>query len=346
VAGVIGAPRLITNAPSEPPAPAQQAAVPAAVKPLAYSKSPWEYAFKGYQVGKFTVNEPFTITPDFQQATVRFGDDVEKIYGGPPASPKPDAKGKNGVPDLEVVRTEPADTLLLTVYRPGRYDPKPFQGGEKVTVGGKPGLFKEGISVYGDAAMIPGHRGLAWQYADGGWAVLNTNMPDEAGQAGKQQLIDVAAGLGGTKAYPATAAMKLTAVPAGYKLYQGGRAPGYGYGGDSETYRSSLNLVKQDLPGKLTSPVEEDNARKNIRINLSTSAAKTDPPKGTDKNAPYCNSGNENLCYRVLPGDKYKIEIEGSGDVSSDELLQVLAGIQIADVDDPASWFRLATAVA
>ncbi|MEV6636545.1 hypothetical protein AB0M54_37970 [Actinoplanes sp. NPDC051470] len=335
VAGVITVPRLVGATPSAGPPEVTAAAPVTAGKtdPLRYPKSPWEYAFRGYRAGEFTVNDPYLVTADFQQATVRIGDDVDEIYTD-------DTK-------KTVARSEPARNLLLTVYRPGRYDPKQFAGGEPVSVGGKPGLFQADTQIEGDRSPIGGHRGLAWQYATNGWAVLNTLIPDEAGRAGKANLVAVAAGLSGSAAYPATVAMKLREVPPGYRLDAGGRGPDPWNGGNAEGYRSSIRLVKGAASaGRLISSMtdKDDGYVKDIRINLSTYEPKRLPPDGADPAAPYCNTGNAALCYRNLPGGKYTVEIIGSGDTSPEELTQILAAIQVADVDKPATWFPLATA--
>lgn len=329
VATVVSVPRLVAGPPPAPPAASQAIAK----APLDYPAKPWEYAFKAYQVGEFQVHDPFLVTADFQQASVRIGDDVDEYLTGP---------------GEDVKRTEPAENLLLTVYRPGRYDPKQFAGGEQVTVGGESGLFKERTFIDGDTAMIDNHRGLAWQYAEDAWAVLNTFKSDDAGKAGKAELVKVAAGLSGVPAYPATVAIKLGEIPAGYQLVQGGRAPGYPNGSANEAYRTSLLLAKgkPKASAKLTDAVaDDDNVGREIRINLATTeySQKNRPPAGAE-DAPYCNAGNDSLCYRMAPGEKYQVEIIGSGDTSSDELKAILAGITFADVDDPSTWFPLATA--
>lgn len=328
VVGVVSVPRLFAD---PPPSPAAGSGT--AVTPLRYPVDPWEYAFRGYRIGEFTVNDPYLVTADFQQATVRIGDDVDEIYT--------DDKKKT------VARSEPARNLLLTVYRPGRYDPKQFAGGEPVSVGGRPGLFQADTQIEGDRSPIGGHRGLAWQYATNGWAVLNTLIPDEAGRASKANLVAVAGGLSGSAAYPATVAMKLRKVPPGYRLDAGGRGPDAWNGGNAEGYRSSIRLVKGAASaGPLISSMtdKDDGYVKDIRINLSTYEPKQPPPDGADPAAPYCNTGNAALCYRNLPGGRDKFEIIGSGDTSPEELTQILAAIQVADVDRPATWFPLATA--
>ncbi|GLY97868.1 hypothetical protein [Actinoplanes sp. NBRC 103695] len=329
VATVVSVPRLMAGPPTAPPAPpaASQAAAGA---PLTYPAKPWQYAFESYQVGEFHVNDPFLVTADFQQATVRIGNDVD-VYATDPSDTTP--------------RTEPADNLLLTVYKPGRYSPKQFDGGEQVSVGGKPGLFKERTFIDGDTSMVDEHRGLAWQYADDAWAVLNTYQSDDAKKAGKDALMRVAAGLHGVPAYPAKVAIKVGEVPAGYRLAQGGRGPGYPNGGASESYRTSLLYVK-DKPkttAKLTDAVPDDEqVGREIRINVfpGAHAMKADPPAGAEQE-PYCNPGNDSLCYRKSPGGTFQVEIIGSGDTSSAALKTILASIKFAGSDKPATWFPL-----
>ncbi|MFG1607567.1 hypothetical protein [Actinoplanes sp. NPDC049265] len=338
VGAAVGVPRLIMGHSAGPPAATSQpVAARSTPEPLRYPDQVWEYAFTGYRAGEFTVNDPFLVTADFQQASVRMGDDVDEIYAEPPkAGQKP-----------QVARSQPAQNLLLTVYRPGRYSPQQFDGGRSVRVGDRPGLFKEDTELEGGVSPIPGQRGLAWQYQDDGWAVLNTFEPDPDGRISVDDMVTVAAGLHGVKPYPATAAMKLGSVPPGYRLVQGGRAPGYPNGAADEGYRTSLRLAKAPTRTRerLTDAVVADtDSVKDIWVNLSSFPPKEEPPGGSTPGTPYCNSGNPDLCYRVLPGGKYKVEIVGSGDTSSADLKRVLSQLTFADVDQPSTWFPLAAA--
>ena len=352
VAAAVAVPQLIAG--KQSPAPAGQvaatgsnAATKPAQVPLSYPESRWEYAFKGYRVGEYQVNDPFLVTAGFQQATIRIGDEMEEVYGDLKPGAEPDVKsGKPSQGDYEIAYSAPGSSLLLTMYRPGVYDPALFADGTKVTVGGKPGLFKANVYLDGDKdRRDTGHPGLAWQYADNAWAVINTARPNEVA---KKDFLAIAQGLSGVEAYPATVAVKLTEVPSGYQLTSGGRASDWPNGG-GEFQRTSLRLVKggEQAVGRMTTPVIDDENSKvqDIRVNLYRSDfSEKRPPKDADQQAPYCNSGNSTLCYRMAPDGKWQVEIQGSGKESTTELKRVLAGLEFATVDAPSTWYPITTA--
>jgi hypothetical protein len=158
----------------------------------------------------------------------------------------------------------------------------------------------------------------------------------------------IAEGLSGTKAYPATVVTKLSYLPAGYRLTSGGRSSDWPNGNPS-FQQTNLRLVKGDgeAAGKVTMPVfdNEDSKVQDIRINVyRIDFSERRPPKGGDQDAAYCNSGNSNLCYRLLPGAKWQAEIEGSGEETATELKQVLDGVQFAEVDKASSWYPIESA--
>jgi hypothetical protein len=347
VAVGVAVPQLVTrdSAPNQAAPPAAAAAQPK--QPLAYPESPWEYAFKGYTVGKYKVNDPFLVTANFQQATIRIGDELEEVYDGSATSSPKTPENPKGVPskdDLKVAYSAPGSSLLLTVYRPGAFDPKLFAGGAKVSVDGKSGLYKDNVPIDGDGGP-DGQGALAWQYGDDAWAAIYTTQPNDVA---KKDFVKIAEGLSGTKAYPATVVTKLSYLPAGYRLTSGGRGSDWPNGAPS-FQQTNLRLVKGDgeAAGKVTMPVfdNEDSKVQDIRINVfRTDFSEKRPPAGADATAAYCNSGNSTLCYRMLPGAKWQTEIEGSGKESADELKQVLDGVQFADVDDPSSWYPIESA--
>ncbi|MEJ3742850.1 hypothetical protein WEI85_06145 [Actinomycetes bacterium KLBMP 9797] len=349
VAAAVAVPQLVAGEPSSAPtglgagsltSPATQPA------PLNYPQSRWEYAFKGYRVGVYQVNDPFLVTAGFQQATIRIGDEIEAVYGDLKPGVKPGGGPKGRAEDYEIAYSAPGSSLLLTVYRPGVFDPVLFSGGTQVTVGGRPGLFKQNIHLDGDRSRRDdGHPGLAWQYADDAWAVIYTSRPNQVGMG---DFLAIARGLGGVDAYPATVAVKLTHVPSGYELASGGRGADWPHGG-GEFQRTNLRLVKggQDAAGRMTTPVIDDETStvRDIRINLyRADFSEKRPPAGADPQAPYCNSGNANLCYRMAPGGGWQAEIEGSGEQSTTELKRVLAGLEFATVDAPSTWYPITTA--
>ena len=347
VAAAVAVPQMVTRDSAPNPAAPPAAAAPSKPQPFVYPESPWEYGFKGYTVGKYKVSDPFLVTANFQQATIRIGDELEEVYDGSAASSPKTPKNPKGVPgkdDLKVAYSAPGSSLLLTVYRPGAFDPKLFEGGAKVSVDGKSGLYKDNVPIDGEGGP-DGQGGLAWQYEDDAWAAIYTTRPNDVA---KKDFVKIAEGLTGTKAYPATVVTKLSYLPAGYRLTSGGRSSDWPNGNPS-FQTTNLRLVTGDgeAAGKVTTPVfdNEDSKVQDIRINVyRIDFSERRPPKGTDQDAAYCNSGNSNLCYRLLPGGKWQAEIEGSGAESASELKQVLDGVQFADVEKPSSWYPIESA--
>jgi hypothetical protein len=348
VAGVVVLPQVVArqDAPATPSAAA--AAAPSKAKPkavpLTYPASRWEYAFHGYKTGKYQVSEPFLVTAGFQQATIRIGDEVEEVYGELKRPLKEGEQPKKE--DYKIAYSAPGSSLLLTVYRPGAFDPALFADGTKVSVGGKSGLFKKNAHLDGDPTRKDeGHPGLAWKYAGNAWAVINTSKPNETSS---KDLVAIAQGLSGAEAYPATVATKLTFVPDGYELVSGGRGADWP-NGTGEFQRTNLRLVKgaeEKATGLKTPVLDDENSKvQDIRINLyRTDFSENRPPQGADQLAPYCNSGNTKLCYRMAPGGKWQVEIEGSGQEPTSELKKILAGITFASIEDGATWFPIESA--
>jgi hypothetical protein len=323
--------------------------------PFTYPAGDFQFGFRGYTVGEYRVTDPVLAAPNFQQADIRVGNETETMYGGDSAADDEATKEKMaGRPVTPSSRapspgdvTGPKYALKLTVYRPKAFNPERYRKfqAEPVTVRGRPGYFSADLPIDRDPAGGEGPTwpSLAWQYADNAWAVIDNVTPDAHG---KRELTAIAEGFRGTAAYPASIVFETTFLPEGYRLASGGRGADWPNGGGWAQI-TGTRYVHGAAPatGATTMPVldPEDSTERDLRINVydRTWATNSKPPKGQPADAVWCNSGNAQLCYRLLPGGKYVAEVQGSGQESTADLRKVMAGLRFAAVDDPAAWFPM-----
>lgn len=330
-----------------PQAGGSSTATPETTRPVSYPQGPYEWAFRGYRTGVFTVTDPLYVTPGYQQARIARGDEYDELHGTPQGTVK-----------------EPSGSAVLTVYRPGVYDPVRFSGAENATVNGRPGLYATYVPLNDDTGEsyevppfwaerlretgkpVPAEIGrppgmsLAWQYTDGGWAVISTWE-----KYTRDELVTIASGLAGTEPVPTMVAFTVSSLPAGYKLDTTGTTKEELLGPTPGSYVRFSRGAGHNY-NKLSEPILGDIATNPVRhlsIKLSPSwYAKHSPPKGTPRNRAYCPA--ENLCYRATDDGKYQVEVIGSGE-SNAELLKVLNGLTFADVDNLSTWVPISTAV-
>ncbi|MCA2214635.1 hypothetical protein [Jidongwangia harbinensis] len=358
VAGAVVLPQALAGrTPGRPDVAAATGATTkaAADVPFTYPAGDFQFGFRGYTVGKYRVTDPVLVAPNFQQADIRVGNETETMYGSDSAADeKATEDKKNGRPFKSGERkaspddvTGPKFALKLTVYRPKAFSPERFRTfkAEPVTVAGRPGYFSTDMPIDRDPSGGEGLKwpALAWQYADDAWAVIDNVTPD---QHGKRDLMSIAAGLRGADAYPASIVFETTYLPEGYRLASGGRGADWPNGGGWAQITGTRYVHGAgSAAGTTTMPVldPEDSTERDLRINVYDRkwATNSQPPKGQPEDAVWCNSGNAQLCYRLLPGGKYVAEVQGSGQESTADLRKVMAGLRFADVDDPAAWFPM-----
>jgi hypothetical protein len=300
--------------------------VPAATKPA--TVAPFEYPagalignIKGFQVDGFTVTGTVQVTPGYQIANV-----LAKNDGG---GDEIDGSGDRH----EVVHA----AAVLAVYRAGAFDPKAFTSGSPVTVNGHHGF----LASYRFGLFAPAPA-VAWQYADGAWAVV---ARAQDGPIDEDQLLDIANGVTSTTPATPTVAFRTTYLPTGFRPTATGTVdwqltammPGQSY----------LELHKGDFAYKnLTMPVYDDPVvgnRPMPMIQLTVYPAwsgKYTPPAGTPRNSPFCES--QSLCYRATDDGKYQLEANGGGTLPDSELLKIVKGITFADPGNPSTWTPLA----
>ncbi|WP_432984342.1 hypothetical protein [Dactylosporangium sp. CA-233914] len=287
---------------------------------LGYPQGQWEYGFRGYIVGEFTVTAPQHITPGYQELYVRRGTETSDLGDG--------------------VST-PLYSAVITVYRPGVFRPARLAGAEQVLVNGRPGLYGAKVAYSGTADLVPGAT-LAWQYSDDAWAVATSIVE---GEYDKAELTRIAAGLAAAPAAPATVALKATSVPAGYVLTSAGVTDDLPSG--APYMESSIRLNKtRPAYAPLTQPVDPAAGHgPSVRIALYP-VEYTDTTHRKPGGSSYCNPGNANLCFRMSADGKYLAEIYAEGGaIAQSELLATLRGLQFADPARPSTWFPVTSAV-
>jgi hypothetical protein len=321
VAATVALPRAFDGA--APPSVASSASAPASPAALVYPPALFAYGLRGYTAGPFTVSAPVLVTPGYQELYVRRGDETLNLSDG---------SGR-------VVASAPSFSALVTVYRPGVFEPSRYAGGEPVRVNGRPGFFVSGAKYHAGGDQ-PGSTALAWQYADNAWAVASSVTLVQYTRA---ELTQIAAGLAGAPAGPATVALKLRWAPAGYVLTSVGATDDYPSGAPYMV--SSLRLIRtRPAYTALTEPVDASaTGSPTVRIALYP-VEFTDDTHRRPGSAAYCNPGNADLCFRMTADGQYLAEVYSSGGLSQADLRRILDEAQFADPARPSTWFPVTQA--
>jgi hypothetical protein len=303
--------------PTAAPAPAPQPPEDVAAAPLSYPTGEFEVGFAGYSVGPFEVSAPILVTPGYQESFVRRDHETENLYG------------EGNV----VVASSPGFSALLTVYRPGVFQPSRFATGEQVDVHGRLGRYSTDVTYQAGDGPDP-RAALAWQYADNAWAVVSVLTPTLYSRA---ELITIAGGLTGAPAARMAVAFKPTWTPPGYVLTSAGTTDDYPNGGPYMV--SSLRLVRtRPAYHDLTQTVDAAKNAPTVRIALYPKAF-TDATHQHPGSAAYCNPGNADLCFRMTADGQYLAEVFSSGGLPQTDLRKILDGLQFAQIPDHSTWF-------
>ncbi|MEV8512367.1 hypothetical protein [Dactylosporangium sp. NPDC051484] len=249
-------------------------------------------------------------------------------------------------PDTSSIVTGPADRYhgfsfaagVVVVYRAGAFDPSAFAGGEPVLVERRPGRYHPSLRLM---AGLPDGPALAWQYADGAWAVVAST--DQHRPMARDELAFVAAGLRSGEPDAARLAFRLGHVPAGFTPQAAGTADGSLT--RSIPGESYVRLVKgaatyTSLAGPVSVPEAGGVRLPTIELTLYRSWFAKDTRSPGEA---FCQ--RPGFCYTSSPDGEWQIEAASGPPVSDDELLRVLRSITFADPASPPTWRLLQDAV-
>lgn len=302
-----------------------QLAVPGDAVADGLAAPPFNYTFHGYAAGGLKVTEPVFVTPGYQEAQVHRPSEVVE---------KTDDAGK-------VIGALPDFGALLTVYRPGVFNPVRYTDQESLTVGGRPGWYA-GNMPYRDGEVVDDEPrpGLAWEYADDAWAVISTIATESYP---REDLVAVATGFTTVEAYPATTPIDLATVPAGYTLVSGGAVGDWPNGATYLMGHIRLIGERPEYRG-ITAPV---NAGWTGAPTVSVGIYDAVWAKDTYGLEPGGDAGctTEDVCVKLTADGLWLIEAQArGGQLEMPQLKKLVTEATIADVPNHATWFPLTEA--
>jgi len=216
----------------------------------------------------------------------------------------------------------------LVVYRPGAFAPDQLRSPKKVTVAGHPGW---------TATSSLRHPVLAWEYASGAWATL-----ESVGVPQKDQ-IAIAAGLVPGPQVPARLPFTVGRVPAGYVPIEAtdGSYPGPQLGDTPAITHYGGVLFNNPAPAAtgLTEPWNYGIGRTGgfyIAIVPASESNYQLKPGEPRPSSPSCAS--EALCHWWSRDGQTQIELVGDGKIPDGELIRILRSVQLADLAHPETW--------
>ncbi|MFE9191958.1 hypothetical protein ACFYL6_20340 [Micromonospora sp. NPDC007208] len=319
LAVVAGAAVFATTAPTPMDAPATYGsaglASTAEHRPATAS---FALTFAGYQIGDYRVGDPTEVTPGYQRAPIQRT--ALDVGGGQPTN---------------------AVAGTLTVYRPGVFRPDRFRSGTPISVGGREGLettlervlMVEAIDrdkqkVSSRPEQMPA---LAWQYAPGAWATIESEGLGERGVSAQlqRQFAEKFTTTAGETV--AKLPYQVTKLRAGWRL--GSVTTGSSIPGDSSVSTAQYVPVETSFDS-LTSPIDFE---KVPSIRVSVAPNETSGPLRHPTATP-CPVGYHSCDLRI--DDSYYVEVlDRSETLSSAEILAIAEGLRFATVADPTTWY-------
>ncbi|MDG4825430.1 hypothetical protein O7635_26585 [Asanoa sp. WMMD1127] len=312
VLGVVAAVALQSRAVTGPAETAAQALTPVPV-----AAPPFTFTVDAYEVGRLRVAPPVDVATAYQIAPVYAEGLVTNDRAIDAAAP---------------AREGPSLYAYLTVYRPGAYDPDKLPGARPVTVGERPGR---------ETDVPEGGRlhTLAWEYADGAWAVIDS-YSSEPGNPSAAEFRALAAGLRGTTPRPAKVPVTLGYVPAGYQLDEVAQHAMTGLNGIAAARDGDYGGLLYSRPAQPTTGLSEpyggvegaDPPNSFVVYVVPSTNANQRPSRQISCGAGFCN--------RWSPDGKVNVQVasRGAGGLSTEEIRKVLDGITLADVTDDSTW--------
>ncbi len=276
--------------------------------PYAQTRVPtFSFTYAGWSQGRVRVSSPLVVSTAYQMSAIRGTDDGD-VLG------------------------------VLTVFRPGAYDPETLTGAESTTIRNRPAKYDGAFPV----PSTPGatNRVLVWQWADNAWAMVYAYSKASGLSIGEmRQLGD---GLRTVTPTPARLPITMSYVPAGYRPVEVGShawATESGVVSINEGNYGGLMFARPTpAPVGLDGPWDPESGPTTDNFVVFVSPSGRHRPDGT-------TGCQDTFCYLYAGGSRVRIEVVSHGRLSDQEATKVLKGIKLADVDDDHSWTEATRAI-
>ncbi|MEV6349237.1 hypothetical protein [Actinoplanes sp. NPDC051851] len=335
VATAFALPALLPGTPGAsvtPAAPAAPSTVSSGTAAASLLGDPFIFTFGAFDAGKWHVSAPVVASTAYQIASVYRDGMVTNDRAVDPES----------IADIQKLKEEGKypDTLyaFLVLYRPGAYDPESLAGAEKTTVDGHQ------ARIYADP-KDRSTRAIAWEYADGAWAVVESRSTSEKTPAAAD-LRELVAGLDGATATPAKLPFTLSYVPAGYVPVEVGSHATSGLNGIASArdgnYGGAIFTNEAPATTGLAEPfggVDGADLPGDFEIFVIPAANSNQQKPGTQIR---CGNG---FCTTRSADGKTSIQVASDGRLSDAEMTKILQGLTLADVTSDANWTDAVTAL-
>ncbi|MEU4559433.1 hypothetical protein AB0F72_13690 [Actinoplanes sp. NPDC023936] len=296
--------------------------------------NPFSFTFRAFDAGRWHVQDPIVASTAYQIASVYLDGRITHDKAVPATDlPDPVTPGAR--------KREETIAAHLTLYRPGAFDPAKLGGAKQLTVDGHRAWQFTGKGGTDDITR----RVLAWEYTEGGWAVLESHS-NSAADPTDADLRQVVAGLEPSPATAATLPFRMGYVPAGYQAVELGSGALPGLEGIATARDGEYGGAKFADPAPATSglarpfgSVSEAELPGSFLVVVGRTAnSNQGPGDATIK----CTSG---FCTTHRVDGKVVVQVASEGRLIDAEMTKIIEGIELADVDQPASWVDAATAL-
>jgi hypothetical protein len=299
---------------------------------------PFTFTFRGYDAGKFHVQNPIVTSTAYQIASVY---EDGRTTNDKPVSNQPTGQGTNKT-DKKAGGGNPPLYAYLTVYRPGAFNPSAIKGGTSLTVDGHRAVEATlPVGLDPKNATDPGNKELAWEYTNNAWAVV-TSISGDSADPSFADLTTLVTGLKPSTPQPAKLPFTVGYLPRGYQLVQTGTHALPGLDGIASAREGDYGGATFARPAPATTGLAAPfdsvdgmiEGSFNIFVTPSQNSNQAAQP-GKTKCYPggFCNVWSADGKVQVQVSD------EGTGaSLSSTELSKIAHSIQVADVNNEATW--------
>ncbi|MGI5182280.1 hypothetical protein ACQEVZ_38930 [Dactylosporangium sp. CA-152071] len=294
------------------------------------SAGPFQTNYSGYTSGRYAVSDPYLVTAHYQLSTIDLN---AAPSAAPTVSPSPTVNGKPA-------RTTSPGSIVpregrLVVFGTGSFEPREFNGGTKLSIGGRQALLLHAAGSvsptvadkYG-CCTDPVIPAMAWQYLPGAWAAVYWSRAET--MPTRDELVALAEALPAAVPAPFPVGIQVRDLPKGYRLIAAGtRTSSY-----DNTNLSVVRLGLKPMAPPLTGATDLD-AYSSLILTLGIA----DHVTGEAINKTTCPPAT-NRCAILIEDGQFFLQAETLGDraMSTSELSQILKTMTAEDPFDPTSW--------